>query len=343
MGTLRLKATPRIQAGPLVYDNDKLITIKNEFISNMKRLAFNNARSNVEAILGIFPGLRPRKGEACINGIVSVKEGLRDSSLSQQEAKDELIKIRTKFLKDLTDFLKDESDKGKVISDKDAKKEDAPVDDGSTDVEDEGGLKPMVQETLEEFLAGIKDTLAESQGQIKTYSKTSVALRGDLLKNNFVFGKAPVLPITKTPLSAQALRDMGFQVATIGDYVVLEQQYVIGIRHAGVTEDAEEELSKKIKSDTRIKNPSDAVAKATSMLSKTVREQERESEQELVELVQNTYRSLSLVDMGSSHWADATWYWLVPAKHLNLMARCSISKGATVPVKVQRWSLPFAK
>ena len=66
----------------------------------------------------------------------------------------------------------------------------------------------------------------------------------------------------------------------------------------------------------------------------------KESEEQLVETIQNTYRNLQLITFKPSFWAGATWYWLVPNKHLGLFAKATISSGE-VPMKLRSWALPF--
>lgn len=120
----------------------------------MKRMRLNNARQNIEAILTDLPGLRKGKGEVAINGIVSVREGIRDSSLSDSEAKEELIKIRTKFLGDLSKFLADETSSGKL-----KKKSDEPTPSAPKEipVNTDDEVKPWSRSL--EFMAGLEEAL----------------------------------------------------------------------------------------------------------------------------------------------------------------------------------------
>lgn len=339
MGTLRLKAEKKITAA-LTYDADKINNLREEFTQNMKRMRLNNARQNIEAILTDLPGLRKGKGEVAINGIVSVREGIRDSSLSDSEAKEELIKIRTKFLGDLSKFLADETSSGKL-----KKKSDEPDSppaapkDIPLNTEDE--IKPLVQESLEEFMAGLEEALqTTAEGELKTYRKNSVQLRSDLMRANFVLGYAPVLPITTTPMSAQKLKNLGFSVATVGDYTVIEDQLVLGIRHKGLEEDLEESMKTKLPEGVTGDKAAAFIKKAAEQLRTKSAAQQKESEEQLVEIIQNTYRNLQLVTFKPSFWAGATWYWLVPNKHLGLFAKATISSGE-VPMKLRSWALPF--
>ena len=339
MGTLRLKAEKKITAA-LTYDADKINNLREEFTQNMKRMRLNNARQNIEAILTDLPGLRKGKGEVAINGIVSVREGIRDSSLSDSEAKEELIKIRTKFLGDLSKFLADETSSGKIKKKSD-EPEATPSSPKEIPVNTEDEIKPLVQESLEEFMAGLEETLQKTaEGELKTYRKNSVQLRSDLMRANFVLGYAPVLPITTTPMSAQKLKNLGFSVATVGDYTVIEDQLVLGIRHKGLEEDLEESMKTKLPKGVTGDKAAAFIKKAAEQLRTKSAAQQKESEEQLVETIQNTYRNLQLVTFKPSFWAGATWYWLVPNKHLGLFAKATISSGE-VPMKLRSWALPF--
>lgn len=331
MGTLRVTAPKKLVAAT-DYDPDKLNQLKESFIKNIKQLALRNAEQNVGALLTMFPGLRPKGGTIALNGLVSIREGMQSNEITSEQAKEEAISVRVKFMQALNKFMAEGTEQGTL-----KKKGDKPKEEQKVEVED--ATNSLEVSSIEDFKQEINDQLAQAAGDtLAVYNKNSRQLRADLLKNNFVIGYAPVMVINTTPLSAEKLRGFGFRVVDLEGYPILESQLVVGIRHSGMIEDMEEKMAS---SAPKGANVEQAMKKQMAAISKKMKDEEKESEEQMIAIVKSIRKKDNLVESDTTfHWAGATWYWLMPAGHIRLLQKSTIVNG-TAAFKPRSWGLPF--
>ena len=341
MGTMRISA-PKKAIVANVYDDEELAKLKEQFIEHVKNKKLNNSIQIIDRILTILPGLRS-KANVARNMIVSIREGLMDSSITKEEATSELIKARKSFLDSLSTFIQELTSDGKLTKKSTQPKgvrtpepeqdPDAPTGDES------GNIKLMVQETLEDFLNKIQDNV--SPDNVVNFNGSKASLQKMIVQNSVVMTRAPIVPMTKTPFSVQKLKAFGFRVQDLEGYPILEDQLVLGIMHAGINDDVQDIVDKKM-AKTKSKGMDDKtrVEKAHKMLDQEMERISKELDENLLESVKHEYANLKLIEFGPSYWAGAAWYWLVPNSHLNLFNKSSIAKVSQM-TQVKSWSFPF--
>ena len=340
MGTMRISA-PKKPIVANVYDDEELAKLREDFIENVRNKKLNNSIQVIDRILTILPGLRS-KANVARNMIVSIREGLMDSSITKEDATSELIKARKSFLDSLSTFVKDLTEEGKLTKKSTQPKGVRPPEpeqnpDAESAEDDAGNLKVMVQETLEDFLNKIQDNVTPES--VVNFNGNKSSLQKLIVQNSVVLTRAPIVPMTKTPFSVQKLKAFGFKVQDLEGYPILEDQLVIGILHSGINDDVQAIVDKKM---AKSKGMDDAarVEKAHKLLDAEVARLAKEMDENLLEAVKHEYASLKLIEFGPSYWSGAAWYWLVPNSHLNLFNKSSISKTSQM-TQVKSWSFPF--
>jgi hypothetical protein len=281
----------------------------------------------------MFPGLRPKGGTIALNGLVSIREGLQNSDITNEQAKEESIAVRVKFMQALNKFMAEGTEQGRL-----KKKGESPAQE-QPPVEVEDKNNTLEVSSIEDFKEQLNDQIAQAAGDtLAVYNKNSRQLRADLLKNNFVIGYAPVMVINTTPLSAEKLRGFGFRVVDLEGYPILESQLVVGIRHSGMIEDMEEKMASSVPKGA---NVDQAMKKQMTAIANKMRAEEKESEEQMVAIVKSIRKKDNLVESDTTfHWAGATWYWLLPAGHIRLLQKATIVNG-TAAFKPRSWGLPF--
>lgn len=339
MGTMRISA-PKKAIVAMVYDDEELAKLREQFIEHVKNKKLNNTVQVIDRILTILPGLRP-KANIARNMIVSIREGLMDSSISKEDATSELIKARKTFLDSLTSFIQELTGEGKLTKKSTQPKGERtpePEQDPDAPTGDESGnMKLLVQETLEDFLNKIQDNL--SPDNVVSYNGSKASLQKLIVQNSVVLTRAPIVPMTKTPLSVQKLKSFGFKVQDLEGYPIMEDQLVLGILHSGINDDVQGIVDKKM-AKTKGMDDKTRVDKAHNILNQEMARIAKELDENLLESVKHEYSNLKLIEFGPSYWSGAAWYWLVPNSHLNIFNKSSIAKTSQM-TQVKSWAFPF--
>lgn len=340
MGTMRISA-PKKPIVATVYDDEELAKLREDFIENVKNKKLNNSVQVIDRILTILPGLRS-KANVARNMIISIREGLMDSSLSKEDATTELIKARKSFLESLSIFVQELTSEGKLTKKSAQPKGVRPAEpeqdpDALAPEDDSGNLKVLVQESLEDFLNKLQDNVAPDS--VVNFNGNKSQLQKLIVQNSVVLTRAPVVPMTKTPFSVQKLKAFGFKVQDLEGYPILEDQLVLGILHSGINDDVQSIVDKKMSKSKKLDDAA-RVDKAHKLLDAEMARVAKEMDENLLESVKHEYGSLKLIEFGPSYWSGAAWYWLVPNSHLNLFNKSSISKTSQM-TQVKSWSFPF--
>lgn len=339
MGTMRISA-PKKPIVANVYDDEELAKLREDFIEDVKNKKLNNSIQVIDRILTILPGLRS-KANVARNMIVSIREGLMDSSITKEDATSELIKARKSFLDSLTAFIQEMTSGGKLTKKSTQPKgERSPEPDQDPDAptgDDSGNMKLMVQETLEDFLNKVQDNL--SPDNVVSFKGNKTTLQKMIVQNSVVLTRAPIVPMTKTPLSVQKLKSFGFKVQDLEGYPILEDQLVLGIMHSGINDDVQDIVDKKMSKSKGLDDKA-RVEKAHSILNQEMERIAKELDENLLESVKHEYANLKLIEFGPSYWSGAAWYWLVPNSHLNIFNKSSIAKVSQM-TQVKSWAFPF--
>lgn len=340
MGTMRISA-PKKPIVANVYDDEELAKLREDFIENVKNKKLNNSVQVIDRILTILPGLRS-KANVARNMIVSIREGLMDSSITKEEATSELIKARKSFLDSLSTFVQELTSEGKLTKKSTQPKGVRPAEpeqdpDATAPEDDAGNLKVMVQQTLEDFLDKLQDNVAPDS--VINFNGNKSSLQKMIVQNSVVLTRAPVVPMTKTPFSVQKLKAFGFKVQDLEGYPIIEDQLVLGILHSGINDDVQAIVDKKMAKSKGLDDKA-RVDRAHKLLDAEIARVAKEMDENLLEAVKHEYANLKLIEFGPAYWSGAAWYWLVPNSHLNLFNKSSISKTSQM-TQVKSWSFPF--
>lgn len=188
-------------------------------------------------------------------------------------------------------------------------KENGEEDEGADDEED----KHQYESTKLKDFYPQAEHLFNKQGAHKDKLPTS-----KLSKDDFVFLHLPVIPMSDSTPSADTFKEAGFQVAGSvgGIYVVLEQQFVVGINTA------------------RIKG-SKNIAKEITNIVKTISKRKGEHYSIMSEEANGTNGAGRMARAGKS--PGFVYFWIMPEKRLRKLSKLAERKNTSIAI--QDWGL----
>ncbi len=165
---------------------------------------------------------------------------------------------------------------------------------------------------------------------LKKFSKNEKEL-SILIAKQYIFARVPIIPLTVPPLLPDELKKFGFKVQSLGGYTVMENQLVLGFNH---------NFLKQMQEDPDLKNK----AKPYQLAEMIVAQLNKESGK--------NYKILGDDKKPSHGHKTGTYYWLVPARLINLMIQSTGTKlsdkqggGMSKPQRltVKQWGFAFQK
>lgn len=156
-------------------------------------------------------------------------------------------------------------------------------------------------------------TLDVMRDQLTKFESGENEIKTHLIRNNFFVGYTTIVPITKPRFSTEALIRNGFQAEDFEYYALLGKQLVCGLKS--------EFIKKRME--------------ASGMTAVEVFDNFKET-------VQARYKGMTLMQLGKDiPWWDASWCWMIPSRHLNLLKKSTLSGGSNSNLNVQSWGFPF--
>jgi len=175
----------------------------------------------------------------------------------------------------------------------------------------------------------LENLIKDVPNLLKRYSKNEKDLNL-LIAKNFIFARVPIIPLTTPPLLVDELKKFGFQVQTLGGYAVLENQLVLGLNFNFLKQLQEDKATKN-------KKPVDIAEMIVGQLNKSSGK---------------NYQILGDEKNPSHSHKTGSYFWLVPARMVNLMIQSTGTKVKTNQgggiakaqrLTVKQWGFAFQK
>ena len=288
------------------YDDTELRTLVNiDMAKSIQNLMYRTLQGQIQQATQILPALK-NAGNIFMNTLKSVYASKDDPDFITSSAVSTLKQAHAKYREEVNAERQKSS----------------------------GGIKKDIQELADAAIGKHAKYGADADTRLQT-----------VLRDGIFFGNTALVVISKPPLSLPKLQRAHFSASSIHDgYIVLENQLVLGVHNAGLTDELADLISQRARGITDKGNNSEAARRrALAEIEKFKDEIQQDAEETALSAVQKKYAHLKLTPILTAankplHDSGASWYWMLPSQHYTILRRSTISTGEVSGLNLSRWN-----